>query len=66
MEKFSKSLDILKKEGSDFVERLDGKTVITSDYGGMFAERPFLLGKKIYRHPPGLRTDQLCIVPYGV
>lgn len=47
------------------VNSLSGKTVITSDHGNLFGERPHILYPfKEYGHPLGLRVKQLVEVPW--
>lgn len=53
---------------SDIIELarlLPGKSVVSSDHGNMIGEK-IITGKKIYGHPPRLRTSQLLDVPWGV
>ncbi|WP_096393415.1 hypothetical protein [Halorubrum trapanicum] len=64
LQMYRESLSITLSHVAELVEGLSGKTVITADHGEMFGERIFPLGKRIYGHPPGLRTDELCIVPH--
>lgn len=63
-EMYRETLEIALSSVEVLVEGLSGKTVITADHGEMFGERIFPLSKRIYEHPQGLRTDQLCIVPW--
>lgn len=63
LQMYRESLQITLENVAELVDELSGKTVITADHGEMFGERIFPLGKPIYGHPPGLRTNELCIVP---
>lgn len=47
------------------VNLLEGKTIITSDHGNLFGERPHILYPfREYGHPSGLRVKQLVEVPW--
>jgi len=46
----------------EFIENIDGKTVITSDHGELLGDR--ILGIRHYGHPHGIRTKELSKVPW--
>jgi len=48
----------------DLAEKLDGKSVITSDHGELLGERLHPLGIRRWEHPEGIRSSELCFVPW--
>lgn len=56
------ALPYVKKVLSHFEER----TIVTSDHGNAFGERPYLFGRRMYGHPLGIRHDSVCKVPWLV
>lgn len=46
------------------LERLDGKTVITSDHGNAFGERATPFPIRVYGHPQGIKIPALTEVPW--
>jgi hypothetical protein len=51
---------------SDLLERLEGKTIVTSDHGNMIGERAFPVPIVEWGHPPGIYTEELVKVPWFV
>lgn len=45
---------------------LGGRTVVTSDHGNMYGERPWPYVMPIYAHPTKTRPEELVQVPWGV
>lgn len=48
----------------ELVDRLDGKSVVTSDHGNMFGERSKPIPMREWGHPPGTYTSELVTVPW--
>jgi len=48
----------------DAIERLDGKTVVTSDHGNMVGERARPFPIREWGHPRGMYTEELVNVPW--
>lgn len=65
-EMYRESLSVTLSEVEKLVSELDGKTAITSDHGEMLGERPLPLAGRMFGHPSGVRTDELCKVPWVV
>lgn len=63
---YRENLEIALPYVQDVLEEFDERSVVTSDHGNALGERPFLIGKRMYGHPPGLRHDSLCKVPWFV
>jgi hypothetical protein len=61
---YEENLEIVLKEVVTLTDRIDGKTVITSDHGNLFGECVSPLPVKIYGHPPNLPAKGLTSVPY--
>lgn len=59
-EAYRENLEIVMPHVQDLVEKLEGKTVITSDHGNMVGENG------VWGHSRGLRTEQLRKVPWDV
>ena len=60
---YEENLDIVTDEVKQLVQRLDGKTVITSDHGNLLGERVSPIPLKLYGHPPNLPAKGLIEVP---
>ena len=64
---YEKNLKIVLLYVEELVKRLPGITVITSDHGNLFGERPHLLYPfKEYGHHAGLNVKELVLVPWLV
>jgi hypothetical protein len=61
---YEENLKIVLNEVVELTDRIDGKTVITSDHGNLFGERISPLPVKIYGHPSDLPAKGLTSVPY--
>lgn len=61
---YQENLEIVLHHVEDLIERLDGKSVITSDHGNLVGERLAPIPVKGYAHPGGLRTEELTKVPW--
>lgn len=59
------NLELVLDDVIRFARELPGKTVITSDHGNAFGERPLLAPKRIFAHPPNVRLDPLVKVPWA-
>jgi hypothetical protein len=60
---YRENLEIVLEYAKDLIEKLDGKTVISSDHGEMLGEHVPLIGEQ-YSHPNGLATEKLRKVPW--
>lgn len=65
-EAYRENLEIALPHVETLLQQFDGRTVVTSDHGNALGERPFLIGKQMYGHPPEMRHDCLCKVPWLV
>jgi hypothetical protein len=63
-EAYKENLELAIPHVENLIANLEGKTIITSDHGNLFGERPFPGAKSRYGHPEGLRTNHLCKVPW--
>lgn len=61
---YSESLEIVFRHTQELVERLDGKSIISSDHGEMLGERISRFTPRRYGHPKGLYTKELRKVPW--
>ena len=57
---YKENLEKVMPAVNELAEKLDGKTVITSDHGNMVGENG------VWGHPRGLKTEQLRKVPWDV
>ena len=48
------------------LDEMDGRTVVTSDHGNLFGERPWFYPLPIYGHPRGIKHPALVDVPWMV
>lgn len=62
---YQESLEIVSNNALELAEDLQGKSVITSDHGELLGERYFPSYRQQWEHPRGIRTDELCIVPWA-
>mgnify|MGYP002762996521 CR=1 FL=1 len=60
LQHYRENLEYVMNEIEDFVDELEGKTVITSDHGEMMDENGF------YGHPEGFKLKSLRKVPWDV
>ncbi|WP_136601144.1 hypothetical protein [Salinigranum halophilum] len=61
---YRENLDLVLPHVRALCERLDGKTVITSDHGNLVDEIAWPFLRKRYGHPRGIHTRQLVTVPW--
>jgi hypothetical protein len=61
---YTSSLKLVLSEVQRLVDRIKGKTVITSDHGELFGERMFPVPARRYGHPEGVYIDKLVKVPW--
>ena len=49
----------------ELISIFSGSTIVTSDHGNLFGERPHILYPfREYGHPRGLYVDELVLVPW--
>lgn len=65
---YTENLEIVLRYVKSLLNKLSGKTVVTSDHGELFGERPhrFLYPFKTYEHPPRFYVESLVKVPWLV
>lgn len=63
-EAYKENLELALVEVQHVLAELDGKSVITSDHGNLLGERLYPFGSKVYGHPPEVRHEGLCKVPW--
>jgi len=63
MELYRENLQIVLERVGKLVQKLDGKTVITSDHGELLGERQYFSPCE-YGHPRGIYVPKLRIVPW--
>jgi len=62
---YVENLKIVLRSVKSLINQLSGKTVITSDHGELFGERPHILYPfKAYEHPPRFYVKSLVKVPW--
>lgn len=61
---YRETLALVIQECEQLVNDLSGKTVITSDHGELLGERVLPFGSQRWEHPRGVRTAELCVVPW--
>jgi len=61
---YEENLEIVLGEVVTLTDRIDRKTVVTSDHGNLFGERVSPLPVRIYGHPSNLPAKGLTSVPY--
>lgn len=61
---YSESLDIVLDVVSDFLNEINGKSVITADHGEMLGERVFPFTSRVWGHSEGFSTPTLREVPW--
>lgn len=65
-EGYRENLEYVLEEVWKLVDKLDGKTIITTDHGNAIGERSFPIPVKTYGHPPNFRLKPLVEVPWAV
>lgn len=60
---YEENLELVLDDVVTLVDKLDGKTVLTSDHGNLFGERVSPLPIKLYGHPSNVPTENLVTVP---
>jgi hypothetical protein len=60
------NLEVVLPHAATLIERLEGKTVLSSDHGHEFGGRGFPIPVVIYAHPENLRTTNLAKVRWIV
>lgn len=63
---YSESLEMVLQSVEELLERVDGKSIVTSDHGEMLGERIFPFGKRLWGHSEGFSTPKLRNVPWLV
>ena len=61
---YVENFEIVESHAMELLEKLDGKSVVTSDHGNLFGERMWPIPIRGFGHPPGLRTPALVDVPW--
>jgi len=61
---YAENLELALPHVEETIERLDGKTVITSDHGNLIGERPIPVLGSVYGHPSGIKHNHLNRVPW--
>lgn len=65
-EAYAENLEVVLHRVGEFVDEIDGKTVITADHGNLVGDRLFPIPVQGYGHPPDLFVDALIEVPWFV
>jgi hypothetical protein len=63
-EAYKENLEITLPYVYELIDRLEGKTVLTSDHGNEFGNRGFPIPVQLFGHPQGYRTRSLTCVPW--
>ena len=63
-EAYQENLELALPHVEEILKKLNGKSVVTSDHGNLFGERPFRFAGPVYGHPVGFRCKHLCKVPW--
>jgi hypothetical protein len=66
IEAYGETLRIGWEAAEPLLNAFDGRTVVTSDHGNMYGERPWPYLMPIYAHPTKVRASELVEVPWGV
>jgi hypothetical protein len=61
---YRENLYIVLNEVEKLLEEIDGKSVLTSDHGEMFGERPYPFMGKLYEHHNHPKNLNVCKVPW--
>ena len=65
-EAYQENLEVVLEEVTDLVNKLDGKTIVTSDHGEMFGGRGWPIPRRQYGHPLYTASIALQKVPWLV
>lgn len=66
MEAYRENLELALPHVKNLINKLDGKTVVTSDHGNAIGDWSFPIPLRIYGHPSGFYLDNLVRVPWVV
>lgn len=66
IEAYGETLRIGWEAAEPLIDELDGRTVVSSDHGNMYGERPWPYLMPIYAHPTKTRPKELVEVPWAV
>jgi hypothetical protein len=66
IEAYGETLRIAWQTAEQILNELNGRTVVTSDHGNMYGERPWPYLLPLYAHPTRIRPDELVRVPWAV
>lgn len=61
---YRESIEAVIDASYPLIEDLPGKTVITADHGEHLGDKPIPFGGRLWGHPPGVRSNALCVVPW--
>jgi hypothetical protein len=65
VEAYGKTLEIGWQAAKPLIDELSGRTVVTTDHGNMYGERPWPYLMPIYAHPTKTRPPELVSVPWA-
>lgn len=63
---YQENLEVALPHVATLISEIGGKTVVTSDHGNLYGERPFPFRSKIYAHPFGIHAKHLIEIPWLV
>ena len=63
-EAYRENLELVLPHAEELIERINGKTVISSDHGNLVGDRLWPVPVKGYGHPGSLRVEELTKVPW--
>lgn len=63
---YKETLELALPYVQEVLDEIDGKTVVSSDHGNAFGERPWWFPIPIYGHPRGVRHSSVIEVPWMV
>lgn len=61
---YRESLREVVTHAGELAKRLEGKSAMTADHGELLGERIHPLSRRRWEHPAGVRTPELCKVPW--
>lgn len=61
---YRESIERVINASQPLIDDLPGKTVITADHGEHLGDKPIPFGGRLWGHPPGVRSNALCVVPW--
>ncbi len=61
---YRENLDLVLEHVEVLLDRLDGRSVVTSDHGNLLGERLSPIPVRGFGHPRGLRVEELVAVPW--